>query len=176
MSDPFWPYGLPYARLPCPSLSPGICSNSCPLNWWCYLTISFSATPFSCLQSFPAPGSFPMRQLFALGGQRFGPSASASVLPMNIQGWFPLRLTGLISLLSKGLSGVFSSAAIWKHQFFDAQSSLWSNSVKIFVFGFSSGWKFWTINRDLAAPLTAISHEMMLPETTFSKLPLPICP
>ena len=149
MSDPFWPYGLPYARLPCPSLSPGICSNSCPLNWWCYLTISFSATPFSCLQSFPAPGSFPMRQLFALGGQRFGPSASASVLPMNIQGWFPLGLTSLI---------------------------LQSNSVKIFVFGFSSGWKFWTINRDLAAPLTAISHEMMLPETTFSKLPLPICP
>ena len=124
----FWPYGLPYARLPCPSLSPGVCSNSCPLNWWCYLTISSSATPFfSCLQSFPAPGSFPVMQLFTLGGQRFGPSALASVLPMNIQGRFSLGLTGLIFLQSKGLSRFFNTT-VQKHQFFSPQPSLWSNS------------------------------------------------
>ena len=87
---------------------PGICSNSCPLSRWCYLTISSSVIPFfSCPQSFPASGCFPMRQLFTSGGQSIGVSASASVLPMNIQGWFPLGLTGLISLLSKGFSGVF---------------------------------------------------------------------
>ena len=101
MSDPFWPYGLPYARLPCPSLSPGACSNSCPLSQWCYLTISSSAAPFSCPQSFPASGSFPTSQLFESGGQIIVASASASVLPMNIQGWFPLGLTCLISLQSR---------------------------------------------------------------------------
>ena len=93
--------------------------NSCPLNWWCYLTISSSAAPFSlCLQSLPASGSFPVSQFFETGGQGFEVSASASVLPMNIQGWIPLGLTGLISLLSKGLSRVFSSTRIQKHQFF----------------------------------------------------------
>ena len=96
-----WPHGLHYARIPCPSLSPGVCSNSCPLSQWCYLTISSSATLFSiCLPSFPASGSFPMSQPFISGGQSFG--ASASVLPMNIQGWFVLGLTGLSSLLSQG--------------------------------------------------------------------------
>ena len=92
-------------RLPCPSLSPRVCSNSRPLSWWHYITISFSATAFSfCLQSFPASGSFPMSQLFASGGQSIGASASATVIPMNIKGWFLLGLTGLISLLPEGLS------------------------------------------------------------------------
>ena len=109
--------------------SPGACSNSCPLSWWCHPTISSSVVPFSpCLQSFPASESFPMSQFFASGGQSIGASASASVLPMTIQGWFPLGLTGLISLLSKGLSRVFSNTTVRKHQFFSAQPSLWSNS------------------------------------------------
>ena len=105
--------------LPCPSVSPTVCSNSCPLSQWCHPTISSSVVPFSsCLQSFPASGSFPMSQLFALGAQSIG--ASASVLSLKSQGWFPLGLTGLISLLSKGLSRVFSSTTVWKHQFFSA--------------------------------------------------------
>ena len=96
-------HGLQHARLPCPSPIPGACSNSCPLSWWCHPTISSSVVPFSCcLRSFPASGSFPMSQLFVLGGQSIEASASASVLPMNIQGWYPLGLTGLIPLLSKG--------------------------------------------------------------------------
>ena len=106
---------------------PGFAQNSCPLSQWCYLTISSSAAPFSfCLQSFPASESFPRCQLFASAGQSIG--ASASVFPMNVQGWFILRLTGLISLQSKRLSRVFSSATIEKHQFFGTQPSLWSNS------------------------------------------------
>ena len=114
-------------RLSCPSLSFGICSKSYSLSQWCYLTISSSTTPFSfCLQSFLASGSFPVSWLIASGGQNIG--ASVSVLPMNIQGWFPLGLTGLISLQSRGLSRVLSST-ISKHQFFRAQPSLWSNSV-----------------------------------------------
>ena len=117
---------LQHTRLPCPSLSPRVCSNSCPLSWWCHPTVSSSVTFSSCPQSFPASGSFPMSWLFALGGQNIG--ASVSVLPMNIQVWFPLELTGLISLLSKGLSRIFSSTIIPKHQFFSAQLSLWSNS------------------------------------------------
>ena len=96
---------LQHARLPCPSSAPGTCWNSYPSIWWCHPTISFSVIPFSsCLQSFPASGSFPMSQFFASGGQSIGASASASVLPMNIQDWFPSGLTGLISLQSKGLS------------------------------------------------------------------------
>ena len=125
------PHGLQYIRLPCPSPTPRACSNSCPLNWWYHPTVSSSVIPFSsCLQSFPASGSFPMNQFFASGGQRFGASASASasVLPMNIQGWFPLGLTGLISLQSNGLSRVFSNTTVKKHQFFGAQLSSWSNS------------------------------------------------
>ena len=119
MSISLWPHGLQHARLPCLSLLHGVCSDSCPLSWWCYLTISSSATFFSfCFQSFPASGSFPMSQLFTSGGQSIGTSASASVLPMNIQHWFPLGLTGLISLQSKGLWRVFSGTTIRKHQFF----------------------------------------------------------
>ena len=110
-------------------LSPRVCSDSCSLSQWCYITISSSVTPFSsCPPSFPASGSFPMSWLFAPGGQRIGVSATATVLPMNIQGWFPLRLTALISLLSKGLSRVFPSTSVWKHQSFSAQPSLWFSS------------------------------------------------
>ena len=126
VSDSLWPHGLQHARFPCPSPSPGVYSNSCPLSWWCHTTIS---SPFtSCLQSFPASGFFPMSQLFASGSQSIGASASASVLPVNIQDWFPLGLTGLISLQSRGLSRVFSSTTFQKHQFFSTQPSLWSNS------------------------------------------------
>ena len=128
MSDFLWPHGLQHTRLPCPSLSPGVSLDSCPLSRWCHPTISSSVPFSSCPQSFPASGSFLMSQLFASGGQSIGDSASASVLPMNIQGWFPLGLTGLMPLLSKGLSRVFSSTTVWKHQFFSAQPSLWSNS------------------------------------------------
>ena len=106
-------HGLQHARLSCPSLSPGVCSDSRPLSKWCYLIISFSATLFFfCLESFPGSGTFPMNQLFASDNQNTGVSTSASVLPMNIQDWFPLELTGLISLLSKGLSSIFSSTTI----------------------------------------------------------------
>ena len=122
------PHGLHLARLPCPKLSPRACSNSWLLSW-CHPTISSSVVPFSsCPQSFPASGSFPLSQFFASGGQSIGVSASASVIPMHIQDWFPLGWTGLISLLSKGLSRVFSNTTVWKHQFFSAQLSLWSNS------------------------------------------------
>ena len=108
--DSFDPCGLQHARIPCPSLTLGSCSNSCPLSLWCHPTISSSVITFSsCLQSFPASGSFPMSQFFASSGQSIGVSASASVLPMNIQDWFPLVLTGWISLQSKGLSRVFSN-------------------------------------------------------------------
>ena len=107
-----------------------VCSNSCPLSRWCHLTISSSVSLFSsCLQSFPA--SFPVNWLFASGGRSIRASASASVLPVNIQGWFPLGLIGLNSLLSKGLSGVFSNTTVWKHQFFNAQPSLWSKSHSV---------------------------------------------
>ena len=152
-------------RLPCPLLSPGICSNSCPLSQWCYLTISSSATLFTCQRPprssmiyqsllkfmstesvmlsnhlilccpvlllpsvFPSIRVFSRSWLFASGGQSIGASVWASVLQMNIQGWFPLGLTGLISLKSKIFSRVFSSTTAWKHQFFHTQPSLWSNS------------------------------------------------
>ena len=110
VSDSLQPHGLQHARPPCPSPTPGVHSNSCPLSGWCHPIISSSVIPFSSsLQSFPASGSFPMSQFFASGGQIIGVSASASVLPMNIQDWFPLGWTGWISLKSKGLSRVFSN-------------------------------------------------------------------
>ena len=119
VSDSLWPHGLQPARLPCPLPIPVACSNSCPLNQWCHPTISSSVIPFSSgLQSFPASGSFLMSQFFTSGGQSIGVSASASVLPMNIQDWFPLGWTSLISLQSKGLSRVFSNTTVQKHQFF----------------------------------------------------------
>ena len=129
LSDSLRPHGLQHARPPCPSPTPGVYSNSCPLSWWCHPTISSSVVPFSsCLQSFPSSGSFPMIQLFTSGGQSIGASASASVLPVNIQDWFLLGLTGLISLQSKGLSKVFANNTVKKHQFFSTQLSLWCNS------------------------------------------------
>ena len=127
MSDSLQPHELQHAMLPCPSLSPGVCSNSCPLSRWCHPTISFSVTPF-CPQSFPVSVSFLMGRFFESGDQSIGASVSASILMMNIQGWFPLRLTGQISLLSKELLRVFSSTTVQKHKFFGAQPSLWSNS------------------------------------------------
>ena len=123
------PHGLKYTRLPCPWPSPGACSNSHPLSWWCHPITLSSIIPFSsCLQSFPEPGSFIIRWLFASGGQSIGVSASASVLPKNIQDWFPLGWTGWSSLQSKGPSRVFSNTTVQKHQFFSAQPSLWSSS------------------------------------------------
>ena len=141
----------PHELQPCPSLSPRICSNSCPLSQWCHPTISFSVSPF-CPQSLSAWGSFPMNWLFTSGVQSIG--ASASVLPMNIQGWFPLRLTGLITLLSKGLSRVFSSTQFesinslvlsllygpaltclhdyWKNHSFDYTGLSWQSNISAF--------------------------------------------
>ena len=129
VSDSLWPQELQRTRLPCPSLFPGVCSNSCPLSRWCHPTISSSVTPFSsCLQSFPASGVFPISQFFSSGGQSNGASVSASVFPVNNQGWFPLGLMCLISLLSNGLWRVFSSTIVQKYHFFSAQPSLCYNS------------------------------------------------
>ena len=125
VSNSLQPHGLQHARLPCSSPTPGVYSNSCPLSRWCHPTISSSVVPFSSrLQSFPASGSFKMSQFFTSGGQSIRVSASPSVLPMNIQDWFPLGWTGWISLQSKGLSRVFSNTTVQKHQFFGAQLSL----------------------------------------------------
>ena len=127
MSNSLWPHGLKHTRLHCTSTTPGV--FSCPVSQWCYPNISFSVIPFSfCIQSFPVAGSFLMSQFFTSGGQSTGYSASASVLPTNIQDWFPIGSTGLISLLSKGLWRVFSDTTVQKHQFLGAQLSLWSNS------------------------------------------------
>ena len=129
VSNSLWPRGLQHARLPCPSLTPGAYSNSCPWNRWCHPTISSSVVPFSsCLQSFLASEFFPKSQFFASGGRSIGVSASASVLSMNIQDWFSLELTGLISLQSKGLSKIFQhhnskSSVLWCSAFFMAQLS-----------------------------------------------------
>ena len=127
--DSLQPHGLQHARLPCPSPTPRACSNSRPLTQRCHPTISFSVVHFSsCLQSFPASGSFPMSQFFTLGGQSIGISDSTSVLPMNIKDWSPLGWSGWICLPSKGLSRVFSNTTVQKHQFFRAQLALWSKS------------------------------------------------
>ena len=129
VSNSLWPHEPQHSRHPCPSSTPGVHPNPCPLCQWCHLTISSSVIPFSfCPQSFPASGSFQMSQLSAWGGQSILASTSATVLPVNIQGWFPLGLTGLISLLSKVLSRVFSNTTVQKHQFFGAQPSSQSNS------------------------------------------------
>ena len=130
--------GLQHIRLPCPSLSPGVCSDSCPLSQWCHPTNSSSVVPFPfCLQSFPASGSFPMSQLFASDDQSIGSSVSPPIFPMNIQGWFPLGLTGWISLLFKGLS----TTTVRKHHFFGAQPSLWSNDNLNIISQFFLLWK-----------------------------------
>jgi len=129
MSSSLWPHGLQHARPPCPSPTSRACSNSRPLSRWCRPTISSSVVPFSSgLHSFPASGSFQMSQLFSLGRQSIGVSTSTSLLPMNIQDWFPLGWTGWISLQSRGLSRVFSNTTVQKHQFFGTELSSQSNS------------------------------------------------
>ena len=124
VSDSLQPHGLQHARPPYPSPTLGAYTNSCPLSWWFHPTFSCPVVPFSCLQSLPALGSFPMNQFFTSDGQSIRVSASASVLPVNIQDWFPLGLTGWISLQSKGQSRVFSNTTVRKHQFFSPQPSL----------------------------------------------------
>ena len=125
-------HGLQHARPPCPSPAPRVHTNLCCVGWWCHPTTSSSVVPFSfCLQLFPAPGSFPVSQFFSSGGQSMGALALASVIPMNIQGWFPLGLNDLISFQSKGLSRVFSNTIVGKHQFFGAQpssSTIWASN------------------------------------------------
>ena len=125
VSNSLRPHRLHHARPPCPSPTPGAYSNSCPSSRGCHPTISSSVIPFSFRhQSFPTSGFFPLSQFFASRGQSIRVSASASVLPMNIQDWFPLGWSGWISLLFKGLSRVFSNTTVLKHQFFGAQLSL----------------------------------------------------
>ena len=125
VSDSLWPHEPQHTRPSCPSPTPGVHPNPCPLRWWCHPTISSSVVPFSfCPQSFPASGSFPMSQLFTSGGQSIGVSASTSVLPMNTQDWSHLGWTSWIYLQSKGLSRVFSHITVQKHQFFSVQLSL----------------------------------------------------
>ena len=129
VSDSLQPPEPQHARPPCPSPTPRVHPNPCPLSRWCHPTISSSVVPFSsCPQSFPASGSFPMSQPFTSGGQNIGVSASASVFPMNTQDWFPLGRTGCISLQSKGLPRVFSNTTVQMHQFFGTQLSSQSNS------------------------------------------------
>ena len=129
MSDSLQPHESQHSRPPCPSPTPGIYSNSCSSSRWCHPAISSSVIPFSsCTQSLPASGSFPLSQLFSSGGQSIGVWASASVLPMNTQDWFPSGWTGWIFLQSKGLSRVFCNTTLQKHQFFSAQLSSQSNS------------------------------------------------
>ena len=129
MSDSLWPHEPQHSSPPCPSPTPRVCSNPYPLSQWCHQIISSSAVPFPFHpQSFPASGSFQMSQFFTSRGQSIGVSASTSVLPMNIQGWFPLGWTGWITLQSKGLSRVSSNTTVQKHRFFSTQLSLWSSS------------------------------------------------
>ena len=129
VSDSLWPRESQHTRPPCPSPTPGVYPNSRPSSQWCHPAISSSVVPiYSCPQSLPASGSFPISQLFASGGQTIGVSASASVLPMNTHGWSPLGWTGWISFQSKGLSRVFSNTTVQKHQFFGSQLSSQSNS------------------------------------------------
>ena len=129
MFDTLWPHEPQHTRPSCPSPTPRVHTNPCPLSWWCHQTISSSVVPFfSCPQSFPASGSFPISQLFTSGGQSIGVSASVSVPPMNTQDWSPLEWIGWISLQSKWLSRVFSNTTFQKHQFFGTQPSSQSNS------------------------------------------------
>ena len=160
MSDSLQPHGVQHARLPCRLPTLKAYSNSCPSSWWCHPAISSSVIPFSsCLQSFLASGSFPMSQFFASGGQNIG--ASASVLPMNIQDWFPLGWTGLISLKSKGFSRVFSNTTVQKHQLFSTQFILGSRAA---LYAYTRctlqnrGSTIHTLRRWTASHLPEISH------------------
>ena len=147
ISSSLRPHGLKNAMLPCPSPSPGACSNSCPWNWWCHPTISSSVVPFSsCLQSFLASESFPMSLFFASGGQSIGASASASVLPVNIQDWFPLGLTGLISFQFKGLSKIFSNTTVQKHELFlEKVNNIWIWELDHKESRAPKNWYLWTV-------------------------------
>ena len=136
---------MQHIRPPCPSLSPRVCPSSCPLNWWCHSNHLILCHPLLFyLQSFPALASFPVSRLFPSGGQSIGASAIASVLPMNIQGWFPLGLTGLISLQSKRLSSIFPRTTVRKHQFFGTPPSLWSEFHVYMITGKSTALTIWT--------------------------------
>ena len=184
----FVTYGLQPVRPPCPSPTLGVHSNSCPFSVWHHPTISSSVIPFSsCLQSFPASGSFQISQLFALGGQSIGVSASASVFPMNIQDLFPLGWTGLISLQSKGLSRVLFNTTVQKHQFFGAQLSLWSNSHNSYMTtGKAIALNIWTfagkvvsllfnmLSRFWGRNYWAVSIELWDLSLVFSKYPGPL--
>ena len=143
VSDSLQPHEQQHTRIPCPSPTPETCSNSCPSSRWCHPTISSSVALFSsCPQSSLASGSFPMNRLFTSGGQSIGASASASVLSMNIQVWFPFGLTGLIFLQSKGPSRVFSSITVWKHQFFNSHICKWLLEIpQLWLYGpFQARW------------------------------------
>ena len=144
---------MQHATPSCPSPTPRVCSNSCPSSQWCHPTISYSVVPFfSCLQPFPASGSFQMSQLFTSGGQSIGASGSASVLPINIQDWFPLGWTVWISLQSKGLSRVFSKTTVQKQQFFSSQFLLWSNSHPYMTTGKTTALTRWTFVGKVMSP------------------------
>ena len=137
LSDSLQPHESQHTRPPCPSPTPRVHSNSCPLSPWCHSAISSFVVPFSsCSESLPASGSFPMSQFFAWGGQSTGVSPSAPVLPMNTQDWSPLEWTSWVSLQSKGLSRVFSNTTVQKHQFFSTQHPL-----PVLLPGKSHGWR-----------------------------------
>ena len=164
MSNSLWLHGLQHTRLPYPSLSPRICSSSCPLSQWCHLTISSSVSLFSsCPQSFQASGSFSVSQLFASGGQSIGISNSTSVLPMNIQDRFPLGSTGGISLQSKGLSRAFSNTAVQKHQFFGASILYAQLSHPYMTIGKTIALTRWTF------------YGKVIPEPLYWPLEKPLC-
>ena len=183
MSDSLQPHELQHARLPCRSSSPRVCPSSCPLHRWCHLAISSSDASFSfCPQSFPASGTFPISQLFISGDQNTGASALTSILPTSIQSWFPLRLTGLISFLSKGLSGVFSSSTVWMHQFFGALTSLWSSShnpmwplgrPKPWLYGpLLAEWCHCFSTQSRFVPFSAVIYSTWAPSTTSKSMPI----
>ena len=167
VSDSSWPCELQHTRPPCPSSSPGACSNSCPLSQWCHPTISSSVTPFSsCPQSFSASGSFPMNWPYTSWGQSIWASASASVLPMNIQSWFPLGFTALIFLLSRGLSRVFSSITVQKHQFYSQPSLYFQLSHPYMTAGKTIALTIWTFVGKVMSRLFT-----MLPRLVTASLP-----
>ena len=185
MSDSLRPHGLQHTRLPCPSPSPGACSNSCPLSWWYHLTISSSAGPFSfCPRSFPELRFFSMSVFFTSGDQSIGASASASVLPMTIQDWFLLGVTGLISLHSKGLSRVFSSTKVQKHQFFSARLSflfslifiIWRLITLQYCSGFCHTWTWISHGFTCTPHPDPLSHLLLYPiPLGFPSAPGPQC-
>ena len=171
MSDSLWPHGQQHTVLACPLPSPRVCSSSWLLNGWCHPTISSSVIPFSShLQSFQASRCFLVSWLFASGGQSIG--ASDSVLPMNIQDWFPLGWTGWISLQSKGLASVFSNTAVQKHQFFGSQRSLWSNSHPYMATGKAIALKIWTFVSKVMSLLFYVLPRFVIALLPWSKYPL----